>query len=198
MANLVEYLSFPIRKLFNTPEFKAAAKKLGFNQTSPVSYPFMWYPEAGITSAGTKFKYTDGTELISYHIKGITTINSNTSGFEQYLCSVRFPASQGSPFIFPGSITGMFMSGTGPDIITTPLANGGLVELNGSHVPVSSFDINLYNYGNNPQEDGTYIYALVIDATVENPNSDNITGLAAYDFEFLLPSFFPAPTIFQD
>ena len=27
MANLVEYLSFPIRKLFNTPEFKAAAKK---------------------------------------------------------------------------------------------------------------------------------------------------------------------------
>jgi hypothetical protein len=65
-------------------------------------------------------------------------------------------------------------------------------------VPVSNLDVNLYDYGNNPQPDGSYNYALVVDATVENPDALNITGLMAYDFEFLLPNFFESPTIFQD
>lgn len=163
---------------------------------SPVSYGFEFYPDAGLTTAGAKFKYTDGVELISYHIKGIAAISNTGNGFEQYLCSINFP--DGQPFIMPGSITGMFQSGGGSDIITTPLANGGLVEMNGVHVPVSNLDINLYNYGNNPQPDGSWKYALVVDATVENPENYNITALMAYDFEFLLPNFVPAPTIFQD
>ena len=90
------------------------------------------------------------------------------------------------------------MSGGGGDIITTPLANGGVVEIDGIHVPISSLDVNLYSYGSNPNEDGSHNYALIIDATVENPENYNITGLVAYDFEFLLPSATTPPTIFQD
>lgn len=196
MANLIEYLPLQLKKLFNTKEFKSAVRRF----TKPVSqvpYPFEWYPEPSITNEGPKFRYIDGVELISYHIKGIGTIGSNSNGFEKYICSVRFPGDQGAPFMFPGSITGMFMSGGGDTIITSPLANGGLVELDGIHVPVSNLDINFYPY-TNPQEDGSYIYALVIDATVENPDSLDITGLVAYDYEFLLPSNLPAPILFQD
>lgn len=196
MANLIEYLGLSIKKLFSTKEFKTAVKKVGVNPISPVNYGFQYWPEAGLTTEGAKFRYADGIELISYHIKGITAISNNGNGFEQYLCSITFPGE--APFILPGSVTGMFMSGTGPDIITTPFANGGLVELNGIHVPVSSLDINLYTYGNNPQEDGSWTYALVIDATVENPNLDSITGLIAYDFEFLVPSGTIPPFLFQD
>jgi len=166
------------------------------NPSSPAGIPFEFYPQAGLTNDGAKFTYTDGVELISYHIKGITPISNSGNGFEQYICSINFP--EGSPFLFPGSITGMFQSGGGGDIVTTPLANGGLVELNGVHVPVSSLDFNLYDYGNNPQPDGSYNYALVIDATVENPDSLNISGLIAYDFEFLLPNDVTSPTLFQD
>jgi hypothetical protein len=195
MANLVDYLTQPLRKLFNTSDFKSAVKRYA-KSVSPVSYPFQWYPDASLTKEGPKFRYTDGMELISYHVKGISPIGGSSNGFERYLCSIHFPASQGAPFIFPGSITGMFQSGSGETIITSPLANGGLVELNGVHVPVSSLDINFYPYSN-PQEDGSYIYALVIDATVENPDGLEITGLVAYDFEFLLPSNTASPTLFQ-
>jgi len=59
----------------------------------------------------------------------------------------------------------MFQSGGGSDIITTPLCNGGLVEVDGNHVPISNFQINLYNYGSNPEPDGSYWYALVASAT---------------------------------
>jgi hypothetical protein len=166
------------------------------NPSSPAGIPFEFYPQAGLTNDGAKFTYTDGVELISYHIKGITPINSGGDGFEQYLCSVNFP--EGSPFLFPGTITGMFQSGGGGDTVTTPLANGGLVELDGIHVPVSNFVVNLFDYGNNPQPDGSYNYALVVDATVENPDALTITGLMSYDFEFLLPNFVQSPTIFQD
>jgi hypothetical protein len=197
MSNLINYLSYPIKKLFNTPEFKAVVKKHA-KPISPVTYPFMFYPEAGLTNEGVKFKYADGAELISYHIKGITPVSSGGNGFELYLCSVIFPASQGAPFIFPGSVTGMFQSGGDGNIVTSPLAIGGLVELDGLHVPITELSVNLYDYGNNPQEDNTYIYALVINATVENPDALNIEGLVSYDFEFLLPNFFPAPTLFQD
>jgi len=198
MANLIEYLPLPLKKLFNTKEFKSAIRRYT-KPVSPVSYPYMWYPEAGLTNEGVKFRYIDGTELTSYHIKGIAQINSSGNGFEQYLCSVKFSSvgEGGAPFIMPGSITGMFMSGGEGNIITTPFANGALVELNGSHVPVSSLDVNLYPY-NNPQEDGSYIYALVIDATVENPDNYGISGLISYDFEFLLDNYQSAPTIFQD
>jgi hypothetical protein len=197
MSNLVDYLAQPLKKLFSSRDFKSAVKKYGSTPVSPVSYPFQFYPEAAITSTGAKFRYTDGIELISYHVKGIIPVGGDGNGFETYLCSVHFGQSQGAPFIFPGSITGMFMSGGGESIITTPLANGGLVELDGIHVPVSNLDINFYPYSN-PQEDGSYIYALVIDATVENPDALSITGLVAYDFEFLLPSDVIAPVIFQD
>ena len=197
MSNLVDYLAQPLKKLFSSRDFKSAVKKYGSTPVSPVSYPFEFYPEAAITSTGAKFRYIDGMELISYHVKGITPVGGDGNGFETYLCSVHFGQSKGAPFIFPGSITGMFMSGGGENIITSPLANGGLVELNGIHVPVSNLDINFYPYSN-PQEDGSYIYALVIDATVENPDALSITGLVAYDFEFLLPSDVIAPVIFQD
>lgn len=196
MANLIEYLGSSIKKLFSSKEFRAAVRKVGVNPTSPVSYPFMFYPEAGLTTTGAKFRYSDGVELISYHIKGIATVSSTSNGFEQYLCTINF-SGEGSPFIFPGSITGMFMSGGNNDIITTPLGVGGVIELDGMHVPVTNFQINLYSY-QNPQEDGSYNYALVVNTTVENPDSLTITGLMSYDYEFLLPTGVPAPTIFQD
>jgi hypothetical protein len=197
MANLVQYLTQPLRKLFNTPEFRAASRRF-LKPVSLVNYPFEWYPEPSLTNEGAKFKYSDGTELISYHIKGILPITGSTdNGFEKYFCSVHFPGDQGVPFIFPGSVTGMFMSGGGGDIITTPLANGGVVEVGSIHVPISSLDINFYPYSN-PQEDGSYIYALVMDVTVENPDGLQITGLVSFDYEFLLPNNVPAPTLFQD
>lgn len=92
----------------------------------------------------------------------------------------------------------MFQSGGGGDIVTSPLADGGLVELDGVHVPVSNLSATLSSYGNNPQEDDSWNYALLITATVDNPEFLQINGLVAYDFEFLLPNFIPAPTIFQD
>ena len=194
MANLIEYLGSSIKKLFSSKEFKAAVRKVGVNPVSPVSYPFEFYPEAALTTTGAKFRYIDGVELISYHIKGIAAIGSNGNGFEQYLCSVSFPDE--IPFMFPGSITGMFMSGGNNDIITTPLGVGGVIELDGMHVPVTNFQINLYAYL--PQVEGPYNYALVVNTTVENPDSLNISGLMSYDYEFLLPSGSPVPTIFQD
>lgn len=163
---------------------------------SPVGYGFEWYPEAGLTTGGVKFRYTDGVEMMSYHIKGVYSVGNSGNGFEVYLCSVNFPGGQ--PFIMPGSLTGMFQSGANNDIITSPLANGGLVELNGAHVPVSNLQAILSAYGNNPQPDGSYNYALLISATVENPDNYTLTALMAYDFEFLLPNFETAPTIFQD
>ena len=170
--------------------------QLATNPSSPVTYGFEYYPDAGLTSTGPKFTYTDGVELISYHIKGIYSIGTSGSGFEVYICSINFP--EGEPFLFPGGLTGMFQSGGGGDIITSPLANGGLIEINNVHVPVSDLQAFLSPYGNNPQEDGSYNYALLISATVDNPDNYNITGLMAYDFEFLLPNLVPAPTIFQD
>ena len=160
---------------------------------SPVSYPFEWWPDAGLTTGGTIFKYTDGVELISYHIRGMYSIGNNGNGFEQYLCTVSFPQFGG---IFPGSLTGMLQSGGGSDVITSPLAVGGLVEVDGNHVPLTGLNFTLYNYGDNPQPDGNYYYALV--ATGSVADSGVLSVLMTYDFEFLLPNFTPAPTIFQD
>lgn len=193
-----------------SPEVNLQEKKSGLNNNLSEPYtmqdiaqsagvgptlldiPFDFYPPAGLTVAGPKFIYNDGVELISYHIKGVTYINNEGNGFENYLCSINFP--DGSPFLFPGTISGMFQSGTGSDIITSPLANGGLVEVDGNHLPVSDFQITLYTYSN-PQPNDSYTYALVMSATTDN---GAITGLASYDFEFLLPNFVQPPTIFQD
>jgi len=192
-SNLLWQIS---KQLENLIRVTSNVSVISGNPSTPTGIPFQDYPPAGLTNDGAKFTYTDGVELISYHIKGMSTISNGGNGFENYLCSINFP--EGQPFFFPGTITGMFQSGGGGDIVTTPLANGGLVELDGVHVPVSNLDVNLYDYGNNPQPDGSYNYALVVDATVENPDALNITGLMAYDFEFLLPNFIPSPTIFQD
>lgn len=175
---------------------------LNVDGSTPTGIPFQWFPPAGLTSAGPKFTYLrtpeapelGAVELISYHIKGIYLIGNSGNGFEVYLCTVVFP--QGSPFIFPGTLTGMFQSGGGGDIVTSPLAVGGLVELDGNHVPLTALDFTLYDYGDNPQPDGSYNYALYATGTVDG--SGDVSALMAYDFEFLLPNFDPAPTIFQD
>ena len=164
---------------------------LNVDPSTPTGIPIEWFPPAGLTSAGPKFTYTDGVELISYHIKGIYSIyNGNANGFSEYLCTLVVQ----DQFIFPGSVTGMFQSGTGSDIITSPLAVGGLIEIDGTHVPLTDFRISLYNY-NNPE--GFYWYAVVAEGSTD-ATPDTLTALMSYDFEFLLPNFVPAPTIFQD
>jgi len=171
---------------------------LNVDDSTPTGIPFEWYPPAGLTNAGPKFTYTDGVELISYHIKGIQSIsNSTATGFSEYLCTVSVHPDFGSAGIFPGSLTGMFYSGSVNDAVTSPLAIGGLIEINGIHVPLTSFAFNLYYYGDNPQPDGSYWYALVAEGNTDNAPG-NLTALMSYDFEMLLPNFVPAPTIFQD
>ena len=170
--------------------------QLQTDPSSPTGIPFDWYPPAGLTNAGPKFTYTDGVELISYHIKGILPFNyTNSSGFSEYLCTVSVEPYPGP--IFPGSITGMFLSGTNNDIVTSPLAVGGLIEINGVHVPLTSFNVTFYYYGDNPQPDGKLWYALIIQGGTD-ATPGYLTGLASYDIELLLPNFVPAPTIFQD
>jgi len=166
--------------------------------SSSTGIPFDWYPPAGLINAGAKFTYTDGVELISYHIKGIQSISNNPAkGFSEYLCTISVSLDYGPPPVYPGSITGMFQSGTVNDVTTSPLAIGGLIEINGVHVPLTSLAFNLYYYNDNPQPDGLYWYALVaVGDTDAAPG--NLTGLMSYDFEMLLPNFAPAPTIFQD
>lgn len=164
-------------------------------QITPVDGPFQFYPPAGLTTAGVKFAYADGVDLISYHIKGIIPINfSNSNNFQSYLCSIKF--SNGFPFIFPGSITGMFQSGGTGYFTTTPLANGGLIEVNGTHLPVSDFQISLNEYSIDNQLENETVYAIVMSGYVEE--TGDITGLAAYDYEFLMPHFITPPVIFQD
>lgn len=171
--------------------------QLQTDPSSPTGIPFVFYPPAGLTNAGPKFTYTDGVELISYHIKGICELGGNpVSGFDQYLCTVSVSLEEG-PGIFPGSLTGMFLSGTGNNVITSPLAIGGLIEINGVHVPLTELAFNLFYYGDNPQPDGLLWYALVATGNTDSAPG-TLTGLMSYDFEFLLPNFVPAPTIFQD
>lgn len=167
---------------------------LNVDGSTPTGIPFVWYPPAGLTNAGPKFTYTDGVELISYHIKGIQSIvDNNNSGFNVYLCTL----SVSNVFIFPGSLTGMFQSATGSDIVTSPLSVGGLIEVDGIHVPLTELAFNLFYYPNNPQPDGSFWYALLATANTDAAAA-NLTALMAYDFEFLLPNNVTPPTIFQD
>jgi len=170
--------------------------RLNVGGTAYTGVPFDWYPPATLVNEGPKFTYTDGVELISYHVKGIYPLSSSSSsGFSEYLCTVSVEPYPGP--IFPGSITGMFLSGTNYDIVTSPLAVGGLIEINGVHVPLTSFNVTFYYYNNNPQPDGKLWYALVIQGDTDaTPGS--LSGLVAYDIELLLPNLIPAPTVFQD
>ena len=169
---------------------------LNVDGSTPTGIPFDWFPPAGLTNGGPKFTYTDGVELISYHIRGIQSISNNpATGFSEYLCTISvqpYPAP-----IFPGSLTGMFISGSGSDIVTSPLAIGGLIEINSVHVPLTSLAFTLYYYYDNPQPDGSLWYALVAEGYTDE-SSGNLTALMSYDFEMLLPNLIPAPTIFQD
>jgi hypothetical protein len=187
-----------LAKLGQLNQLVRDVNQLSLNESSPTGIPFDWYPPAGLTTAGPKFTYTDGVELISYHIKGIQSIsNSTATGFSEYLCTVSVRVDYGPFTIFPGSLTGMFISGTGNDLITSPLAIGGLIEINGVHVPLTSLAFNLYYYNNNPQPDGSYWYALVAEGTTTHAPG-NLTALMSYDFEMLLANFVPAPIILQD
>ena len=166
--------------------------------SSPAGIAYDWFPQAGLTTAGAKFTYTDGVELISYHIKGIQSISNNSAtGFSQYLCTISVSLDYGPPPVFPGSLTGMFQSGSVNDVTTSPLAVGGLIEINGVHVPLTSLAFNLYYYNDNPQPNGLYWYALIAEGDTDAV-AGNLTALMSYDFEMLLPNFAPAPTIFQD
>jgi hypothetical protein len=174
--------------------------QLATNPSSPVTYPFEWYPDAGLTNNGAKFTYTDGVELISYHIKGIypVQIAQDQGSFNHYLCTVNFP--EGEPFLFPGSVTGMFQAvdtNNFGSYILSPLANGAILSGSGEYIglyQLSDFRIYLTSYENNPQEDGSYNYALI----VEGAANASAAALMSYDFEFLLPNGVTPPTIFQD
>jgi hypothetical protein len=77
---------------------------LNVDGSTPTGIPFEWYPPAGLTNGGPKFTYIDGVELISYHIKGIQSIfNLDSSGFDEYLCTISVQPGEAEPLIFPGS-----------------------------------------------------------------------------------------------
>lgn len=168
--------------------------QLNITGPSPAGIPFEFYPPAGLTTGGVKFAYTDGVDLLSYHIKGIQPLSIPDNTFSQYLCSVSFPDN--SPFLFPGSITGTIQGNDGYNIISIPLSGSGQITLGQDYATINSFQLNLYDYGDNPQPDGSYYYALV--ATGAASATNTLSTLVAYDFEFLLPNFAKAPTIFQD
>jgi len=192
-TNLQEKKSANINALSQPYTMQDIADSAG-NATTPTNIPYVWYPPAGITNGGVKFTYTDGVELISYRIKGIDQISDTGNNFYQYLCTVDFNVPYEG--IFPYSLTGAFQCTTDGNIITTPLANGGLLYIDGiGAVSVTDFTMYLYPY-ENPQPNGHYYYALV--ATGNLTETGSISGLMSYDFEFLLPNFIPAPTIFQD
>jgi len=166
--------------------------------------PFENYPPAELFNAGPKFTYeiTPGfpelgvVELISYHIKGIYPLYTS-DGFSEYLCTLNVPASPFmAPSLFPGSITGMFSTYDGNNIINTPLANGGIINIDGTPTPISNFEVVAAYYGNNPQPDNSYNYAILLTATT--PTTGSLESLIAYDLEFLFPNYVAAPTIFQD
>jgi len=185
-----------VAKLGQLNQLVRDVNNLNVGGTAYTGIPFQDYPPAALVNEGPKFTYTDGVELISYHIKGILPFNyTNSSGFSEYLCTVSVDQYFGG--VFPGSITGMFVSGTNYDIVTSPLAVGGLIEIDNVHVPLTSFNVTFYNYNNNPQPDGKLWYALIIQGGTD-ATPGYLTGLASYDIELLLPNFVPAPTIFQD
>jgi hypothetical protein len=169
---------------------------LNISNTAYTGIPFVGYPPATLVNEGPKFTYTDGVELISYHIKGIYPLFTS-DGFSEYLCTlnVKLPHIM-APSLFPGSISGMFSIYDGNDIITTPLASGGVININGTPTPISNLQVFAGYYGNNPQPDDSYNYAIFLNATT--PGTGTLEALISYDIEFLFPNYVAAPTIFQD
>ena len=155
--------------------------------------PFENYPPAELFNAGPKYVYTDGVNIISYHIRGIIPSIDDSGSISQYLCTVNVA----EPLFFPGSITGMVSTqDSGGTYYNTPLANGALIysaNLNGL-ATLSGVSIQLYPYMSNPQPDGSFNFALVLEATASDIN---LSGLISYDFELGLPSSLTL-TIFQD
>jgi hypothetical protein len=193
IANLDERKSEFLNSISQPFSMQDIAQSAGGGTVS-TGIPFNWYPPATILDNGPKFTYTDGVELISYHIKGIIPVSGSEQSSEMYICTISFP--QEIPFLFPGSIKGMFQVQQGQDFIHTPLSDGGLVDVEGTLSPAGGVKFSLYSYGNNPQISGSYDYALVLSFGVSNDG--NISGLASYDYEFLLPNFIATPTIYQD
>jgi hypothetical protein len=91
----------------------------------------------------------------------------------------------------------MFQSGSGPNFILSPLAIGGLIEVDGDHYPLINFQFSLNSYNNNPQPDGSYWYSLIA-AGATDTTPGNLSALMSYDFELLLPNYLQAPTVYQD
>jgi len=178
---------------------------LNVGNSAYTGIPFENYPPATLVNEGPKFTYSitpgfpfgnEVVELISYHIKGIYPL-STSDGFSEYLCTLNVPASPFmAPSLFPGSVTGMFFTYDGNNIINTPLANGGVINIDGTPSPISNFEVVLVNYGDNPQPDGSYNYAVLLTATT--PSSGTLESLISYDIEFLFPNYVGTPTIFQD
>ena len=169
---------------------------LNISGTAYTDIPFIAYPPASLVNEGSKFTYTDGVELISYHIKGIFNYFDTTDYISQYLCTVRLISAM-IP-VFPGSLTGMVQYFDNSDIITSPLAVGAPILGNPNNVnsSMNTCGINLYPYMDNPQPDGLNYYAVIFEAVLSDTYSINLT--ISYDFELLYPNFLPAPTIFQD
>jgi len=168
--------------------------QLQTDPSSPVSYPFEYWPEAGLTTAGPKFTYTDGVELISYHVKGITPVYSNdTSTIVTYICTISFE----SDFFFPGSLTGMvFANDGGASHILSPLANGSFIKSESTDTVELLSNVQIIMQAYDPQPEGLYNYAILLSMF---PSGDPpFSATVAYDIELLLPNFVAAPTIFQD
>lgn len=191
-ANLTERKTDYLNSISQPYTMQDIANSAG-GGTTYVDIPYEWYPYAGLQNAGPKFTYTDGVNLISYHIKGVDQINEYGNNIYYYICSVKFP--DGEPFMMPGSVSGSIQINVNGDIISTPLANGAVVGLDSGTTTISDLKMYLYPY-ENPQPDGSFIYALVM--TANTADSGAISGLFAYDFEFLLDDNVNPPTIFQD
>lgn len=166
--------------------------------TAYTNIPFIAYPPASLVNEGAKFTYTDGVELISYHVKGIFNYSDTTDYISQYLCTVKLAPAM-IP-IFPGSLIGMVQYFNNDDVITSPLAIGASIfgtpgEFN---LSMNTCGINLYPYMDNPQPDGLNYYAVVFEALLSSNGTTPIDVTISYDFELLYPNFLPAPTIFQD
>lgn len=198
MSILSEYLGQPLKKLFNSREFRSAAKKYVTRaESSPVSYGFQWFPEAGLTSAGPKFTYSDGIELVSYHVKGIASLGIpfGNNNINQYLCTISFPGE--TPFLFPGTIQGSVQLDQNGTFYTFPLGNGAAFTLTSPPCIVANLQVSMTPYGNNPQPNGENYYALMLFADTQG-YTDSINALMSYDYEFLLPGFLDKPYVFQD
>jgi hypothetical protein len=169
--------------------------ELQTDPSTPTGIPFEYFPPAGLTTAGPKFTYTDGVELISYHVKGIMPVYSNDSNtIVTYLCTISFE----SDFFFPGSLSGMvFANDGGASHVLSPLANGSFIESEGDDTVELLSNVQVIMEAYDPQPEGLYNYAILL-SMLPTGGTPPYAATVAYDIELLLPNFVAAPTIFQD